>query len=108
MSDEKLTLELYGRQLEWYRDQWTYATVIALYPSSQLVAHRDLYEVKGIRHHLPLQVNEGCWVFHEGVWQQLEVGKIYTMDPKGLHGAVNWGATVRYHLIVDVLADDPH
>jgi len=76
------------------------STVIALYPSSQLVAHRDP-PIKGIRHHIPLQLNPGCWVFHDGLWQQLEVGCVYTMDPSLLHGAVNWGTEVRLHLMVD-------
>jgi len=105
MSDLKDTQIFYQRPplSDLLPGTWTYCTVIALYPSAQLVAHQDRYEIKGIRHHLPLQVNDGCWSFHEGVWQQLEVGKVYTMDPKGVHGAVNWGATLRLHLIVDVL-----
>ena len=75
--------------------------VAALWPSAQIVAHRDA-PIAGIRHHVPLQMNAGCWVFHDGTWQQLEVGKVYRMDPTQLHGAVNWGATLRLHLIVDV------
>ena len=77
--------------------------VVGLWPSSQIVAHRDP-PIAWIRHHVPLQMNEGCWVFHDGTWQQLEVGKVYRMDPTQLHGAVNWGATLRLHLIVDVSA----
>ena len=78
-----------------------YLTVVALYPSSQIVAHADA-PIQGIRHHIPLQQNDGCWSFSEGVWQQLQIGRIYTMDPTKVHGAVNWGSTVRLHLIVDV------
>jgi hypothetical protein len=79
---------------------WTQATIFALYPSSQLVGHRDA-PIRGIRQHLPLTMNDGCWVFHEGVWQQLAVGEVYHMDPTGCHGAVNWGETRRLHLVID-------
>lgn len=81
----------------------SYMTVVALYPSSQIVRHADA-PIRGIRHHIPLQQNEQCWSFHDGVWQQLQLERIYTMDPTLPHGAVNWGATVRLHLIVDVLS----
>lgn len=74
--------------------------VVALYPSSQLVCHCDP-PIAGTRFHVPLQVNEGCWCFHDGVWQQLEIGKFYRMDPTKPHGAVNWGTEVRLHLIID-------
>lgn len=75
--------------------------IVALYPSSQLVAHCDP-PINAIRYHVPLVVNTGCWVFHDGAWQQLEVGRVYRMDPTQIHGAVNWGTEVRLHLILDV------
>lgn len=81
--------------------------VVVLYPSSQLVGHCDPplpRSVRGVdptRIHVPLDVNDGCWVFHAGTWQQLQVGHAYQMDPTQVHGAVNWGATVRKHLILD-------
>lgn len=74
--------------------------LVALYPSSQLVAHCDP-PIAGTRYHLPLVTNEGCWVFHRGVWQQLQVGRVYMMDPTAEHGAVNWGTERRVHLMVD-------
>lgn len=74
--------------------------VAVLYPSSQIVAHRDP-PILGVRYHVPLQTNPGCWSFHGGLWQQLQVGHVYRMDPTELHGAVNWGSEVRLHLIVD-------
>jgi len=46
-------------------------------------------------------VNDGCWSFHDGVWQQLDVGLAYEMDPTIVHGAVNWGASTRLHLMID-------
>lgn len=83
--------------------QWknSKAAFVALYPSSQIVAHCDP-AIRGTRYHVPLVTNHGCWSFSGGVWQQLEVGKVYQMDPTEIHGAVNWGTEVRLHLIVDV------
>lgn len=76
---------------------------MALYPSSQIVAHCDP-PIQGMRYHIPLVVNDGCWSFSGGTWQHLEVGKVYQMDPTEIHGAVNWGTEVRLHLMVDVHA----
>lgn len=90
-----------GEQSKLIHGTWHYAAVVALYPSSQLVAHVDP-PIVGTRHHVPLAVNPGCWVFHAGTWQQLVEGRVYAMDPTELHGAVNWGSTVRTHLMLDV------
>lgn len=79
---------------------WLNCHVIGLYPSQQIVAHAD-NPIQGIRYHLVLQQNPGCWSLHDGTWQQLELGHLYTMDPSLEHGAVNWGAQMRLHLIVD-------
>lgn len=76
------------------------ASVVALYPSSQIVAHADP-PIATTRHHVPLVLNDGCWVFHDGAWQQLEIGHIYAMNPAQTHGAVNWGSERRLHLILD-------
>lgn len=74
---------------------------VGLWPSSQLVAHRDA-PITGRRFHLPIQTNPDCWSFHDGVWSQLQVGKAYEMDPTGWHGAVNWGTEIRWHLMIDL------
>ena len=84
-----------------FRGAWTGAMLVGLHPSSQIVAHRDP-PIRGRRVHLPLAVNEGCWVFHGGIWQQLTVGRGYQMDPAEEHGAVNWGSTLRVHLVIDL------
>jgi hypothetical protein len=75
--------------------------VVALYPSSQLVGHKDP-PIRGKRYHIPLQMNDGCWVHHDGVWVQLQKGHIYEMNPAEFHGAVNWGHEIRLHLAIDV------
>jgi hypothetical protein len=79
----------------------TCAALIALYPSSQLVAHVD-QPLPGRRLHIPLDVNDGCWSFSAGEWVRLQVGHVYAMYPEVIHGAVNWGATRRVHLLLDL------
>lgn len=78
--------------------------VVLLWPSSQIVAHADAPIGTSVRFHTPLQTNAGCWSFSEGIWQQLDLGKTYRMDPTKPHGAVNWGDTLRLHLMIDVEA----
>ena len=78
------------------------AQLVALWPSRQIAAHTDP-PIKGRRYHIPIETNDGCWVFHGGEWAQLKVGYCYEMDPTVIHGAVNWGSAVRVHLMVDVL-----
>jgi len=79
----------------------THVQLVGLLPSQQIAAHAD-QPIPGVRYHVPLQVNDGCWSFSVGQWIQLRVGKIYRMDPAEPHGAVNWGETVRLHLMIDV------
>ena len=79
---------------------WKATQAVVLYPSSQLVAHVDP-PISGRRFHIPLVVNDGCWAFSDGHWQQLVVGQVYQMDPTVVHGAVNWGTERRLHLMVD-------
>lgn len=87
-------------------EPWIWITVVALYPSSQIVAHRDPPAVGTVRYHIPLQTNDDCWCFHDGVWQQLLVGQVYSMNPREQHGAVNWGSEVRLHLMVDRVEEE--
>ena len=81
--------------------------LVALYPSSQIVGHAD-QPIVGTRFHLPLRVNDDCWVFHDGIWEQLAERACYSMDPAAVHGAVNWGTTVRLHLAIDVTEGTGH
>lgn len=79
--------------------------LVGINPSQQIVAHRDAAPpatLPFVRYHLPLQTNAGCWSFANGVWQQLAVGRVYRLDVTEVHGAVNWGETLRLHLMVDV------
>ncbi len=77
------------------------AQFVALWPSRQIVGHTDP-PIPGRRYHIPIDTNANCWVFHGGEWMRLEVGHWYEMDPTVIHGAVNWGSTVRVHLMIDV------
>ena len=101
MSDFNRTFDLLWPPLH---DQllgfWTLCTIAALYPSSQIVAHKDA-PVLGYRTHIPIQTNPGCWSYHDGLWQRLDLGQGYRMDPTQAHGSVNWGDERRLHLIVD-------
>lgn len=85
-------------------EPWRWVTFVSLLPSQQIVAHCDPALPAGLtRYHLPILTNVGCWSFAGGVWQQLRVGTIYQMRPEVEHGAVNWGAEVRVHLLVDAV-----
>ena len=100
MSDYAETEKVFGPDIADLFPGRYHVTVVALYPSSQIVAHRDP-AIRGRRYHLPLALDPFCWVFSDGTWQQLEVGQIYQMDPTLWHGSVNWGALRRLHLLVD-------
>lgn len=77
-------------------------TCVGLRPSQQIVGHRDA-PITAVRYHLPIATNDHCWVHHNGTWQQLQLGSAYTMDPTLWHGAVNWGETLRVHVMIDLL-----
>ena len=106
ISDYADTLRVFKDVVPWWHvsvlsGKWKQAMIVALYPSAQLVGHKDP-PIAGRRFHIPLQTNDGCWVHHAGVWVQLQLGHIYEMDPSEFHGAVNWGHEVRLHLAIDV------
>lgn len=105
MSDFQQTQALFVSDLAQYfgSARIKQVTVSTLYPSSQIVAHQDHPNtVYGLRFHCPLRMNQNCFVFHDDRWQRLTVGQWYEMNPTKEHGAVNWGATIRLHLVVDV------
>lgn len=120
MSNDLPTRALFGDDLATiFQTPWEWVTVVSLAPSQQIVAHRDQPLANGLkRFHVPFLTNKGCWVYHWGLerdpygqekWQRLEKGWVYEMDPAGLHGAVNWGETMRLHLMIDCpgLLTDP-
>ena len=78
--------------------------LVGIRPGGQIVGHTDVLDPTVRRYHLPLQVNDGCWSFSAGQWDQLKLAGIYAVDPTQPHGAVNWGDTIRLHLMIDVEA----
>ena len=83
---------------------WPYSMLTVLPPDGFIPFHSDVPSGSGLeRFHLVLSTNERCWNFHEGSWQQLELGGIYSMDMRGEHASLNWGDTPRVHLVVDVV-----
>ena len=81
---------------------WIWVTFVSIASSQQIVAHTDPPLARGLRrYHIPIQTNDNCWVFSNGTWQQLKEGQVYRMNPAEPHGAVNWGAETRIHLLVD-------
>ena len=78
--------------------------VVGLLPNQQIAAHCDASIAPAVRYHIPLQTFPGCWSYHDGLWQQLETGRVYRMDPTKPHGAVNWDSGIRLHLMIDVEA----
>jgi Aspartyl/Asparaginyl beta-hydroxylase len=82
---------------------WLSCRLVGIWPSQQIPLHRDA-PIQGTRLHIPVQTNQNCWCFSGNDWQQLTHGVIYQMDPTQPHGAVNWGDTIRLHLMIDVEA----
>lgn len=82
--------------------EWVYSMVTVVAPGGLLPPHKDGALPDGLqRYHVILQTNPLSWNFHDGDWQQLEVGGVYTLDQTKLHAAVNWGEAPRYHLVID-------
>ena len=82
--------------------KWPYAMVVAVHPNGMLPPHEDTVLTAGVeRYHIVLQTNPLAWCMHDGDWQQLEHGGIYTMVCQQVHAAVNWGIEDRIHLVVD-------
>ena len=84
--------------------EWAYSMLVIVKPAMGSIRfHRDVQQREGlIRHHLVLQTNDRCWNFHDGSWQQLELGGIYTMDETKEHASINGGDAPRIHLVVDL------
>lgn len=76
--------------------------LVGLLPSQQIARHVDAPITPAVRYHVVLRSNEGCWTFDTDRWFKPHEGMIYRMDPTQPHGAVNWGETIRLHLLIDV------
>lgn len=83
---------------------WVASMLVLIRPGGNIRMHQDVPEREGLtRYHVVLSTNDRCWNYHDGDWQQLELGGIYTVDPTREHASINWGETMRVHLVVDVV-----
>lgn len=80
--------------------EWAFSMLVKLEQGNFIPPHHDK-PLQETRRHLILSTDEYSWCMHDNVWQQLEAGGIYTMEPQYVHAAINWGATPRIHLVVD-------
>lgn len=78
--------------------EWKFCFLVILEQGGSIEPHKDKDELP--RYHIVLATNDKSWSYHEGDWQQLELGGVYRMDPRGTHASINWG-TKRIHLIID-------
>lgn len=84
---------------DWYRSM-----LVMIRPGGNIRMHKDVPEADGLtRYHLVLATNDDCWNYHDGDWQQLELGGIYTVDHTRQHASINFGESMRVHLVVDVV-----
>jgi hypothetical protein len=83
--------------------EWVSSMLVLIRPGGNARVHRDARAREDIeRFHLALQTNDRCWNLHDGAWQQLELGGIYTVDQTKEHASINWGDKMRVHLVADV------
>lgn len=81
--------------------EWVSSMLVIVRKGGNIPMHRDAGEGSE-RYHLVLATNDRCWNFHDGDWQQLELGGIYTVDPTREHASINFGDSMRVHLVADV------
>ena len=78
---------------------WSHCFLSVVWHNGSIAPHED--SDPGWRRHLVLQTNPDAWWLHDGTWQQLQEGGLYTMDPTKPHASVNWGHPPRTLLIID-------
>jgi hypothetical protein len=72
--------------------EWFRSMLVLIRPGGNIRMHKDVPEGDGLtRCHLVLQTNDRCWNYHDGDWQQLELGGIYTVDLTREHASINFG-----------------
>jgi len=110
-SDYGTTLEHRAEIRDGYRDElagvlpgeWVASMLVLLRPGGTIRFHTDVPEREGLtRYHVVLATNDRCWNYHDGSWQQLELGGIYTVDASLEHASINLGDAMRVHLVADI------
>lgn len=83
---------------------WLASMLVLIRPGGNIRMHVDVPEREGLtRYHVVLATNDRCWNYHDGDWQQMELGGIYTVDPTREHASINWGESMRVHLVIDIV-----
>lgn len=102
-TDRERTRALFAPLLgDVFPGEWHHCALAIIWPNGTIPPHEDGASEFRQRFMLVLQSNPGSWVWHDGDWQQLEEGGIYTADPSKTHAALNWGSEPRIHFVVDV------
>jgi hypothetical protein len=103
-TDRALTAQVYGSFLdEWeaLHGPWRHCSLAVLAPNGVCHLHSDDPQARN-RLMFVLQTNPDAWCFHDGHWQQLQLGGVYQVDATRPHAAVNLGTDLRIHLAVDL------
>lgn len=77
-------------------------------PGTFFWEHRDYQELENadrFRIHIPIITNESAYLIINGARLHLPVGHLWKLDPVHRHGACNFGAEPRVHVLVDCYRD---
>ena len=77
-------------------------------PGVTLGWHRDpmWFHENCKRIHVPIISNPDCFQLWKGERHHLEIGKMYEINNRRRHSAINGGSTSRVHIILDLCDDD--
>jgi Aspartyl/Asparaginyl beta-hydroxylase len=78
-------------------------------PGTFFWEHRDYQELEKadrFRIHIPIITNESAYLIINGARIHLPVGHLWKLDPIHRHGACNFGADARTHVLVDCYRDE--
>ncbi len=102
-TDRDITLCVYREALgDVFKGEWMDCKLAIVWPYGCIHPHADILPADRERFFLVLQTNPDSWCLHDGQWQQLEEGGIYSVDPSKVHAAVNLGTELRINFVVDV------
>lgn len=106
-TDSAATMALYRPLLDgFFPGEWLKCFLSIVWPNGSIMPHQDLDAAGRHRQHLVIKTNPDSWCMHDGTVQQLDAGGVYIMDQTRVHAAMNWGADVRVHLVVDRLTGE--
>ncbi|HEX8853687.1 MAG TPA: aspartyl/asparaginyl beta-hydroxylase domain-containing protein, partial [Pyrinomonadaceae bacterium] len=80
-----------------------------LEPGTFFWEHRDYQELEKVnrfRIHMPVVTNESAYLILNGAKINLPVGHLWKLDPVHRHGACNFGAEARVHMLMDCYRDE--